>query len=106
MLLDSGALSEAIELKDTDAYSEFRSVNEDTESVFKKISDAFEKAEYEVSCDGETPPFYEPCFFSKGELEEFGFVLYSSDETDEYELSEPRGPVPANSTLIVFYYWP
>jgi hypothetical protein len=106
MKLDSGALSEAIELKNTDAYSEFRSVKEGPESVFKKISNAFENAGYEVSCDGEAPPFYEPCFFSKGELDEFGFVLYSSDELDEYELSEPRGPVPANSTLIVFYYWP
>ena len=106
MALDTDALNEAIELKDTDAYSEFRSAKEDAESVFKKISDAFKNAGYEESCDGETPPFYEPCFFTKGELEEFGFVLYSSDELDEYELSEPRGPVPANSTLIVFYYWP
>lgn len=106
MMLDSDALNEAIELKDTDAYSEFRSVKEDAESVFKKINDAFKIAGYEVSCDGETPPFYDPCFFSKGELDEFGFVLYSSDELDEYELSEPRGPVPADSTLIVFYYWP
>jgi hypothetical protein len=48
MMLDSGALNEAIELKDTDAYSEFRSVKEDAESVFKKISDAFKNGKRKI----------------------------------------------------------
>jgi hypothetical protein len=106
MTLDSGELGEALELKDTDAYSEFRFIEEDAESVQKRITEAFKKAGYEVSCDGEDPPLYNPCFFSKGESEEFGLVLYTSEELDDYELNQPKGPVPANTTLIVFYYWP
>jgi hypothetical protein len=106
MTLDSEILGEAIELKDTDAYSEYRSVKEDAENILEKITDAFVEAGYEVSCDGEEPPLYDPCFFTKGEVEEFGLVLYTSDELDEYELNQPKGPVPANTTLVVFYYWP
>ena len=106
MMLDSGELGEAIELKDTDAYSEFRAIEEDAESVQKRITEAFKEAGYEVSCDGEDPPLYNPCFFAKGENEEFGLVLYTSQELEDYELNQPKGPVPANTTLIVFYYWP
>ena len=106
MTLDSEMLNEAIDLKDTDAYSEYRSVKEDAESILEKITDAFVKAGYEVSCDGEEPPLFDPCFFTKGELEQFGLVLYTSSELDDYELNQPKGPVPANTTLVVFYYWP
>ena len=106
MTLDSEMLNEAIDLKDTDAYSEYRSVKEDAESILEKITDAFVEAGYEVSCDGEEPPLFDPCFFTKGELEQFGLVLYTSSELDDYELNQPKGPVPANTTLVVFYYWP
>ena len=106
LTLDSEMLNEAIDIKETDAYSEYRSVKEDAESILEKITDAFVEAGYEVSCDGEEPPLFDPCFFTKGEVEEFGLVLYTSAELDDYELNQPKGPVPANSTMVVFYYWP
>jgi pimeloyl-ACP methyl ester carboxylesterase len=104
--LDDTVISDALEMKDTDAFFEYRSAKGETDEIFREIKEAFLESGYELKCDGFEDPTVEPCFFLKGGVEEFGLLLYSKDEVSDYSLTEPEGPVPANSTLIVFYYFP
>lgn len=104
--LDATVLNDALETKDTEKYSEYRSISKSAEEVFKRVKDAFLSSGYEMVCNGDEDSFNEPCFFLKDGVEEFGVLLYSEAEIFESDLTKPDGPVPANSTLIVYYYFP
>jgi pimeloyl-ACP methyl ester carboxylesterase len=104
--LDATVLNDALESKDTEKYSEYRVVSSSVEEVFKRIKDAFLSSGYEMVCNGDEDSFNEPCFFLKGGVEQFGVLIYSESEIFESDLTEPDGPVPANSTLIDYYYFP
>ena len=104
--LDAAVMNVALETKDTDAFSEYRIVKDGKDEVFKKVKKAFLDSGYVLDCNGSEDPSTGPCFFSKGGVEEFGLIIYSKNEIFEYGLTEPDGPVPANSTLIVYYYFP
>lgn len=104
--LDDTLISDALAMKATDAFFEYRIAMGEPDEIFREIRSAFLESGYELKCDGSENPTVEPCFFLKGGLEEFGLVLYSKDEVADYGLTEPEGPIPASSTLIVFYYYP
>jgi pimeloyl-ACP methyl ester carboxylesterase len=99
--LDAAVVGPAIGLPPSDAYAEYRAVDDDAESVFDRYRDAIVAAGLEP----ESPDIaYEagmPAFFAAGD-EYLGLYIL-----DEAEIAETVvGLVPSGSVIVVLYFFP
>jgi hypothetical protein len=99
-------VSSLIDLKETDAYAEFRAVPGNIDEVFARIYSEFKAAKYSSDCEPKSAPLEGACFFWESENDNIGVVVYTEQEVKDFGLVVPDGPVPSGSNLVVFYYWP
>ena len=104
--LESIAVSSLIDLKETDAYAEFRAVPGKIDEVFARIYSEFKAAKYSSDCEPKSAPLEGPCFFWGSEDDNIGVMVYTEQETIDWKLIAPDGPVPPGTNLVVYYYWP
>ena len=104
--LDSKVLAQLIDLKETDAYAEFRALAGDIDTIFSRIFDEFKTADYETDCDPNSAPLTESCYFWAAEDDNIGISVYTEQDVKDWGLVAPDGPVPSGANVFVFYYWP
>lgn len=104
--LDSKVLAQLFDLKETDAYAEYRAVPGDIDTIFSRIYNEFKAANYETDCDPKSAPLTESCYFWVAEDDNIGISFYTEQDIRDWGLVAPDGPVPAGTHLITFYYWP
>ena len=105
VLLDSKVMNPLLNLKETDAFAEFRAIPGNVDAVFSKIYREFDAAQYGTDCKSQSAPTG-TCYFLKDEIQQIGVVVYTAKDIRDWEISAPNGPVPSGMNLFVFYYWP
>lgn len=105
-VLNTDELDRFLGAKNTDSYSEYRAAQGNLESMFTQIFTAFSKAEYSSDCTATKPPIEEPCFFWYLDPNYIGVFIYSEAEVGKWKLDQSDVPIPDESHLVIFYYWP
>jgi hypothetical protein len=104
--LDSKVMTPLLDLKETDAYHEFRAVPGNIDTIFSRTYRELKTAGYETNCNPQSAPISGPCFFWIDEVHEIGMMVYTEQELNKWELNAPDGPIPSGMNLFIFYYWP
>lgn len=89
--LDSKVMAPLIDLKETDAYAEFRAVPGDIDTVFSRIFDEFKTAKYKTNCDQKFTPLTESCYFWEAEGDSIGISVYTEQDVRDSGLVAPDG---------------